>query len=210
MVIAPNEEVRETIRQMRGHGMTSSTFQRLSSRTVSYDVTMLGYNYRMDDLRAAIGLTQLKKLTIWNEKRKNLTYLYMQLLKERCPNVCLPFARPRASSLHSSSYHIMPIILPKDVDRQSVIEKLRNVGIQTTIHYPPAHQLSFYRSCFPSAHLPQTEEFARRELTLPLHPRMEEWQVQKVTAELANALAHFNLRRVSNDLNSIPWISSSA
>jgi dTDP-4-amino-4,6-dideoxygalactose transaminase len=188
MVIASDEKLRETIRQMRSHGMTSGTFQRLSSGTVTYDVTMLGYNYRMDELRAAIGLTQLKKLAIWNEKRKTLTQLYMQLVKERCPDVCLPFASLDAASCQQSSYHIMPIVLPKHAARQSIITKLRDAEIQTTVHYLPVHQLSFYRRRFPLVHLQRTEEFAEHELTLPLHPKMEEWQVEKVVTRLANAL----------------------
>jgi dTDP-4-amino-4,6-dideoxygalactose transaminase len=68
--------------------------------------------------------------------------------------------------------------------------RLRGDEIQTTIHYPPAHQLSFYRSLYPSVRLRETEEFARRELTLPLHPRMEEWQVDVVSYALAKSLMH--------------------
>jgi dTDP-4-amino-4,6-dideoxygalactose transaminase len=190
VVITPDNELRETVRQMRAHGMTSSTFQRVSSRTVTYDVTMLGYNYRMDELRAAVGLTQLKYLASWNIKRETLTQHYLRSLKASCPEVCLPFARPHATSNEGSSHHIMPILLPDATDRQSVIDKLRDAEIQTSVHYPPAHQFSFYLSRFPSVHLPKTEEYARRELTLPLHPKMETWQVEKVVAALAEALAH--------------------
>ncbi len=189
-VTARNEDVLEKIRQMRNHGMTSGTFQRFSNQTVGYDVTMLGYNYRMDELRAAVGLAQLKKLNAWNDKRRTLTQLYMQWLKERCPSVGLLFVNWQASSEQISSHHIMPIVLPEDADRQSVIDGLRDAGIQTSNHYPPVHQLSFYRSHFPSGRLPRTEEFARRELTLPLHPRMEEWQVERVASALANLLYH--------------------
>jgi dTDP-4-amino-4,6-dideoxygalactose transaminase len=190
VVTARDEDVLEKIRQMRNHGMTSSTFQRFSNQTVAYDVTMLGYNYRMDELRAAVGLAQLKKLNAWNDKRRTLTQLYMQWLKERCPSVGLLFVNWQAPSEQISSHHIMPIVLPEDADRQSVIDGLRDAGIQTSNHYPPVHQLSFYRSHFPSVRLPRTEEFARRELTLPLHPRMEEWQVESVASALANVLYH--------------------
>jgi dTDP-4-amino-4,6-dideoxygalactose transaminase len=148
---------------------------------------MLGYNYRMDELRAAIGLVQIKKLKRWNEKRKALTCKYRQTLQGHCPEVCVPFA-----ARDNSSYHIMPIVLPPHADRQSVIARLRGHEIQTTIHYPPVHQLSFYRNLFPSVRLKETEEFARRELTLPLHPRMEEEQVETVSYALAKSLMHNN------------------
>ena len=184
VVITKDQRVLDRIRQMRGHGMTSGTLQRLSSRSPTYDVTMLGYNYRMDELRAAIGLAQLQKLEAWNDKRRRLTDLYRQSLKAHCPDVRAPFAAGQ-----NSSHHIMPILLPSDTDRQSVVTRLRAAEIQTTIHYPPAHLLSFYRSLFPSVKLRATEEFARRQLTLPLHPRMEDWHVKKVTQVLGDALA---------------------
>jgi dTDP-4-amino-4,6-dideoxygalactose transaminase len=185
IVIAKDQEVLDRIRQMRAHGMTSGTLQRLKCQATTYDVTMLGYNYRMDELRAAVGLAQIKKLRTWNEKRKALTYTYRQALAAYCPEVCIPLA-----AWDKSSHHIMPIVLPPDADRQSVMARLRGHEIQTTIHYPPVHQLSFYRNLYPSVQLEETEEFARRELTLPLHPRMEEWQVEAVSYALAKSLMH--------------------
>ena len=70
-----------------------------------------------------------------------------------------------------SCHHILPVVLPSYADREQVMEQLRADGIQTTIHYPPVHALSLYQDRFPDVHLPLTEEFASRELTLPLHPR---------------------------------------
>jgi dTDP-4-amino-4,6-dideoxygalactose transaminase len=96
----------------------------------------------------------------------------------------------------------MPVVLPEDVDRQSVIERLRDAGIQTSNHYPAAHRFSFYRTRFPSVCLPQTEEFARRELTLPLHPRMDARQVERVVSALASALVHYTPMELLNDSRS--------
>jgi dTDP-4-amino-4,6-dideoxygalactose transaminase len=183
MVVARDGKILDQIRQMRSHGMTSGTWQRLCGRMVTYDVTMLGYNYRMDELRAAIGLVQMKNLERWNEKRKALTQAYRSLLAQYCPEVSLPFSRPRASS-----HHILPAILPEDVDRQHIADKMRDAEIQTSVHYPPVHWFSWYRDQFPSVHLPHTEEFARRELTLPLHPKLQECHVESVARALAKAL----------------------
>lgn len=183
-VVAQDPNLLERIRTMRGHGLTSGTFQRVASRDRSYDVTMLGFNYRMDELRAAIGLVQLTKLQGWNDKRKTLTALYRMLLAERCPEVQVPFSMD-----WRSSYHILPVLLPKGKNRQDVIDQLRSAGIQTTIHYPPAHRFSFYRSLMPGISLPKTEDFADRELTLPLHPRLEEVHLDRITRSLAAALA---------------------
>jgi dTDP-4-amino-4,6-dideoxygalactose transaminase len=183
MVIARNQDLLDQVRQMRTHGMTSLTLQRLHGRTLTYDVTTLGYNYRMDELRAAIGLVQLGKLKQWNEKRGNLSDSYRRLLGTYCPDLSVPFSTPRASS-----HHILPVILPAGVARQRVADRMRDAGIQTSVHYPPIHQFSWYRSHFPSVRLPNTEEFCRRELTLPLHPRLEERDVERVVCVLSEAL----------------------
>ncbi len=182
-VLASHPELLGRVRTMRGHGMTSGTFQRLSSRTPHYDVTMLGFNYRMDDLRAAIGLVQLERLKGWNERRKALVRRYRGALAQACPSVIVPFHPDTPTS-----NHIMPIVLPEDADREETLLHLRDNGIQTTIHYPPVHHLSYFRDLNPDVSLPATEEFGRRELTLPLHPQMVDGHVDQVVEALSTAL----------------------
>src|SRR5579872_1111214 len=182
-ILARNRSLREAIRRARSHGMTSCTRQRLDSRSPDYDVTMLGFNYRMDELRASIGLVQLKRFLEWNDIRQRLSLCYRQLIAVHCRSVMVPFADPWLSA-----HHLMPVVLPRGVDRQSVIDRLRHRDIQTTIHYPPVHRLTFYDDLNPASCLPRTEEFARRELTLPLHPRMTPATVEFVVNSLAAAL----------------------
>ncbi|RAZ92519.1 aminotransferase DegT [Mesorhizobium hawassense] len=182
-VISRDPELLETIRQARGHGMTTGTRQRLNSRTPQYDVTMLGFNYRMDEMRAAIGLVQLRNLQEWNDVRRILVALYRRLIATRCPDISMPFSEPR-----TSAYHIMPILLPRYVNRQDVIDEMRAQGIQTTIHYSPVHQMTLYRERCPGVHLPRTEDFACRELTIPLHPQITSPVVEAVVDALASAL----------------------
>jgi dTDP-4-amino-4,6-dideoxygalactose transaminase len=182
-IIARSHSLRETIRRARSHGMTSGTRQRLDSRSPDYDVTMLGFNYRMDELRAAVGLAQLRRLPEWNDIRRRLSLHYRQLNAEHCPSVMVPFADPWLSA-----HHLMPVVLPAAISRQAVIDRLRERGIQTTVHYPPVHSLTFYNDLCPGSHLPRTEDFARRELTLPLHPRMTPATVELVVDSLAAAL----------------------
>jgi dTDP-4-amino-4,6-dideoxygalactose transaminase len=182
-IIARDPSLRDTIRRARSHGMTSGTRQRLDSRTPDYDVTMLGFNYRMDELRAAIGLSQLRRLTAWNEIRRELSLHYRQLIAEQCPSVATPFA-PEWLSAH----HLQPIVLPTGINRQAVIDALRSEGIQTTIHYPPVHRLTYYYDLCPNSRLPRTEDFSERELTLPLHPRMMTSTVELIVSSLAATL----------------------
>jgi dTDP-4-amino-4,6-dideoxygalactose transaminase len=182
-VIARDSNLLASVRQARGHGMTSGTRQRLNSRTANYDVTMLGFNYRLDELRAAIGLVQLRSLLEWNEVRRILTMLYRRQLARYCPEIAVPFSGPR-----TSAHHIMPILLPNNVSRQEIIDGLRYRDVQTTVHYPPLHRLTLYRQLYPDTDLPRTQEFAERELTLPLHPEMTSAMVEEVVAALAASL----------------------
>jgi dTDP-4-amino-4,6-dideoxygalactose transaminase len=182
-VIARDNELLQCIRQARGHGMTSGTRQRLNSRTPTYDVTMLGFNYRLDELRAAIGLIQLEKLPQWNRTRAYLSIVYRKMFEKRVPEIGVPFTMDMLSA-----HHIMPVLLPPEVNRQGVVESLAAKGIQTTIHYTPIHRMTFYRQKLPEVSLPHTEDFASRELTLPLHPLMTENVVEEVVAALDVAI----------------------
>jgi dTDP-4-amino-4,6-dideoxygalactose transaminase len=184
MVVSNRPEVLGRARQMRSHGMTSGTFQRHQRGAPRYDVTMLGYNYRMDELRAALGLIQLGHLAVWNERRRELVARYTEALATACPTILVP-------ELHGSgsAHHIMPIVLPADIDRDGVIASLHADNIQTSIHYPPVHTFSFYKTWLPRMRLPKTEEFCRRELTLPLHPAMHDQDVERVVSRLVTVLS---------------------
>ena len=182
MAISHDPAITERIRRKRGAGMTTSTFQRLGLRAGSYDVTMLGYNYRMTELNAAIGLKQLEKLPGWNRTRRDLMAAYAGAIACICSDVTFPCCYAAATP------HIMAAVLPAYADRMAVMGCLRDHGVQTSIHYPPIHTLSWYRERFPGIRLPVTEAFAERELTLPLHPKMTVADVEHVVASLARHL----------------------
>lgn len=184
MVTAGDPDRLDRIRHLRAHGMTSGTQQRLTGHANGYDVTALGFNYRMDEFRAAIGLVQLARLPAWNARRQALVDRYRQQLRRACPGILLPFPEPRASA-----NHIMPVLLPETVDREGIMQDLRERGIQTSVHYAPVHRFTLYRERIPGVSLPRTEEFARRSLSLPLHPKMDDRDIDTVVLALAQALA---------------------
>ncbi len=183
MVLSPDEEALSAIRRLRGHGMTSDTLVRHRGHAYSYDVTMLGYNYRIDELRAAVGLVQLGHLPEWNRKRNMLTQAYRRKLTGAAPSIVVPFDEGQPTAAH-----LLPVLLPADCPRQQVMDSLRSAGIQSSIHYPPVHLFSYYRKLYPEIALPKSEEFCRRELSLPLHPALEETDVERVVDCLGTAL----------------------
>lgn len=188
MVLSDDLQRLELMRCARGHGLTSGTFERKQARASTYDVVALGYNYRLDEFRAALGLAQLGRLKAWNARRGVLTRLYAEALAEAAPTVRVPFRHLFSSPEAGSAHHIMPVLLPSEASRASVAAALSEAGIQTSMHYPPAHTLSYYRAALRPRPLPVTEEFARRELTLPLHPGMSDTDVELVARALAAAL----------------------
>lgn len=170
-------------RLLRAHGMTSGTLDRTRGRAVGYDVIDCGHNYRMDELRAAMGLAQIDRLLGWNEIRRTLTSEYRAALNRLTPGIVVPFAKG-----HPTSAHIMPVLLPEGTDRQRVMQLMREQGVQTSMHYPPIHKFDYYRRTFPTPALPQTELFSDRELTVPLHPRLSASDVNRVVATLGDAI----------------------
>jgi dTDP-4-amino-4,6-dideoxygalactose transaminase len=184
MVTTNDDELANKLRLLRSHGMTSLTWDRHQGHAWSYDVTVLGYNYRIDEIRSALGITQLRKLPKNNEKRRKLTEEYWSRLEELAPTVILPF-RDHAGS---PAYHIMPIILPEGINRARVMDKLKENGIQTSIHYPPIHLFSYYQRDNGNFKLGITELVARREVTLPLYPGMNIEDISYIAKSLADAI----------------------
>ncbi len=171
MVVTNDKRLADRIRLCRSHGMTTLTWERHIRKAISYDVVDLGYNYRMTELAAALGMEQLKKLRKNNLKRKKSTDLYVQNLN-RTKGLHIPFQ----NYARDSSCHIFPILLDKKINRKKFIEGLRQKGIQTSIHYPPVHQFTYYKKILKTSklRLPIAEQIGGHEVTLPLHPLMSQ------------------------------------
>ena len=186
MVVTNDDELAAKIRLMRSHGMTTLTWDRHRGHAWDYDVVELGYNYRMDEIRAALGLVQLGKLVKNNENRRRLTHLYRSMFSYLLPFIILPFTDHRGLT----SAHIMPILIPDVVDRIWVLEQLKQKGIQASHHYPPIHRFSAYQQLFTTRnlHLPITENIADREVTIPLFPTMNDDDVHTVVKAVQEAL----------------------
>jgi dTDP-4-amino-4,6-dideoxygalactose transaminase len=178
MVVTNDDELAEKIRLARSHGMTTLTWDRHKGHSFSYDVVTKGYNYRLDEVRAALGAVQLSRLADGNARRRYLTSLYREQLKD-LPQLELPFL---SMPLEASSCHLFPILLHAEVDRAKFMQYLAGCGIQTSIHYPPIPSFSYYQQLFPTGYdhgLPHTEEVVTREVTLPLFPSMTEEQLNR-------------------------------
>lgn len=184
MVVTNDDAIAEKLRLMRSHGMTTMTWDRHRGHAQGYDVVEVGYNYRIDEIRSAMGLVQLRKLSENNKRRQDITRMYWAAIHELTPEIGTPFKDHRGSS----AAHIMPVLLPEGMERMPVMEELKSQGIQTSNHYPPIHSFSIYKSG-DAIHLPKTEQAAEREITLPLYPAMTREEVLTVVKALQSALA---------------------
>ena len=182
VLVTDDDRLADKVRILRSHGMTTLTWDRHQGHASTYDVVDLGYNYRIDEIRAALGREQLKKLPAGNVRREVLVERYREELAERLPALGLPFSEKRGLS----SQHIFPVLLPEGVDRQSFREALKADGIQTSFHYPPVHHFRIYRR--EGEELWMTENAARRQVTLPLFPGMTDAQQNLVIESVVKAL----------------------
>lgn len=184
MVITQSATLAEKIKAMRSHGLTSTTYERFKGHAFGYDVTLLGYNYRLDEIRAAIGIEQLKKLPACNSRRKHLVEYYRTAVVARVPEVSVPFRDWNGNY----SYHVFPVLLPNGyANRNGLMTQMARQGIQTSIHYRPVHTFSAYPQF--STSLPITDAIAPRILSLPLYPTLEEADIDAVINALKFGLA---------------------
>lgn len=181
-ILTQSKELYERIKLLRSHGMTTLSLDRYKGHAFSYDVLETGFNYRLDEIRAAIGLAQLKKLTSMNAKRRKLVEIYRSLLDGT--GIELPFINYKKAD---GVNHIMPVFLQKGKERLKVMQKMKEQGIQTSIHYPPVHKFTAFKGV-KRTYLAVTEDLGEREITLPLYPTMSEYDVHFVVSGLIKAL----------------------
>jgi len=179
MICTNSDEYAKKIRLMRSHGMTSLTLDRHKGHAYSYDVVCLGYNYRIDEIHAALARVQLKKLYDGNNLRLKAAGIYKKELS-KIDQITIPFA----GKADQTNYHIFPILLDKSVNRNDLMTYLRQNGIQTSIHYPPIHQFSFYKNFNVKQDLPLTEYVGQHEVTLPMFSTITDGQICLISEKM--------------------------
>ena len=183
MLITNNDEFEKKARLMRSHGMTTMSYQRASGHATSYDIQELGYNFRMDDIRASIGIVQMNKLQKDLEQRVQVRKRYIEKLAS-ITDISIPFS----NNLEFVSNYIMPIVLKNSnvEKRDSVRDKLHSAGIQTSVHYPAIHKFSIYKEF--QADLPNTDYVTDNEITLPMFASLKAREIEFIRNSLIEAL----------------------
>jgi dTDP-4-amino-4,6-dideoxygalactose transaminase len=192
VVVSDDDALMERITVLSLHGMNRDAWKRYAATgSWYYEVTAPGFKYNLSDILAAIGVGQLDRFAELQRRRAELAAGYTRRLAA-LSEVRLPVVREGA--LHA--WHLYPIGLELErltCDRARVIEELRSENIGTTVNFIPVHMHPWYRDHLgcPPGSFPVAEDAFRRAITLPLHPRMSDGDLDDVCTALAKVIAHF-------------------
>jgi len=184
MVVTNQAELAAKMKRFRNHGISTDHRQRESLGTWHYDMTELGFNYRLPDINCALGRSQLQKLPGWLARRREIAAWYDEALTE------IPFVQPLARQADCSpAYHLYVIALELArlrVSRDEVFQAMREAGIGVNVHYRPVYLHEFYRRHFgtQAGQCPAAEEALARIISLPLYPALQQHEMQRVVEVL--------------------------
>jgi UDP-4-amino-4,6-dideoxy-N-acetyl-beta-L-altrosamine transaminase len=178
----------EKLRLLRSHGITREPAQMIAASEGGwyYEQVTLGFNYRMTDIQAALGSSQITRLDVMHARRKQLAARYDSLL------AALPLRLPVTLPDRESAWHLYVVAIDaarSKVSRADAFAALRARGIGVNVHYIPIHLQPHYRKFgFTAGQFPVAEHYYAQAITLPLYPQLTEAQQDEVVAALAEVL----------------------
>jgi len=178
MVITNSKKIADKIRQLRSHGMSKSLKDRYSKGYPwIFDITEPGYNYRLDEIRSALGISQLKRIKKINELRRKAASYYHSKLKE-IPGIILP----DMVNDNTHSYHLYTIRITNKfrLSRNQLFNKLKDSGIRTTVYWMPIHEYTAYQKYSKASNVKNTTKMYNEILALPLFPTISKKHQDRV------------------------------
>ena len=171
MIITNDEKIADFIQLARNHGMSRSLMSRYSSgKPWEYDIKDIGYNYRLDEIRSTLGISQLQKLTILNKKRLTAFLYYNKGLKN-IPGLIVP----NEKNFRDNSCHLYIIRITADakISRDKLFYSLQKKGIGSSVHYKPLHEFTLFRKKGISrGSLSISKRIYKEILSLPMYPQL--------------------------------------
>ena len=187
MIITNNKKIAKFAQLVRNHGLNRTLINRYSSgKPWEYDIEDVGYNYRLDEIRSAIGISQLSKIKNLNKKRLNAFQYYNKKLKN-IPGLITPIEK----NFLNNSCHLYVIRITDDakISRDNLFYHLQKNGIGSTVHYKPLHEFTLFKK--KSIHRDQlitSKKLYDEILSLPLYPQLSKTNQNYVIYHLKNAL----------------------
>jgi perosamine synthetase len=188
MVTTDDRNFAQRMRLFRNHGITNDHRQRQAAGSWIYEMVELGYNYRLTDIQCALGLSQLRKLSGWISRRRQIAHFYSTTFADMSALIPL---KVRENVSHA--YHLYVVQLnfaTLSADRSMVFQRLREMGIGVNVHYIPVHLQPFYRKKFrtESGLCPIAETAYEKILSLPIFPAMNDRDARAVVAAVKEAI----------------------
>jgi len=188
MLLTNRPELAERLRLLRSHGVTrdAARMQGAPDGPWYYEQVELGYNYRITDIQAALGLSQFQRLDAFLARRRQLAAQYNRLL-DGAP-LTLPWQRPQALS----AWHLYVVRVPAGGrrDRRAVFDGLHAAGIRANVHYIPVHLQPHYRALgFKTGDFPEAERYYAEAISLPMYAALSDTDQARVAAELGSLLS---------------------
>lgn len=191
MALTNNAELANKMALLRSHGITRDPTQMTHETDDAwyYQQIELGYNYRMTDMQAALGASQIVRLDEFIQRRHDIAAQYDEALG------VLPVITPWQHGDTYSAFHLYPIrVSGKSDNRKKIFNSLRKAGIGVNVHYIPVHLQPYYqRLGFRAGTYPEAEAYYREAITLPLYPAMSASAQEKVVLSLGQALLQYQL-----------------
>ena len=186
MAVTNDPELAARMRLLRSHGITrdAARMQQVPDGSWYYEQVDLGFNYRMTDLQASLGVSQFRRLPEFVAQRTSLAKRYRALLSD------FPLSFQSRQGATRSAWHLFVVRLDDTTKRRAVFDSLVKDGIRANVHYIPVHLQPYYRSLgFQTGDFPAAEAYYRGALTLPLFPALGEAGQDRVVDALSRALA---------------------
>jgi perosamine synthetase len=192
MLTSNNEELIEKVNAYRGHGVSKMTWDReRETRPWIRDTVLPGFNFRMPDILAAMGIEQLKKLDHMNElRRRSSQFLNKNLVFDELET-------PKESTGYKHTYQMYTITLDiKKIDRFRFISVLKDMGVSASVHFdPPVHLNTYYKSRFGCKEdLPVTERLSNSIVTLSMYPGMSKHDLERIVTSVGDALKNSRIK----------------
>lgn len=189
MVVTNASTLHETIQALRSHGITRDPgrMDKIPDGAWYYQQTDLGYNYRMTDIQAALGISQMNRIDAFIMRRRNLATRYLDALRD------LPVTLPFEQTETRSAWHLFVVLVDQMAtkrERKDVFDTLRAADILVNVHYIPVHLQPYYRRLgFREGDFPVAEHYYERTLSLPMHTKLSDVEFEHILSTLLRALS---------------------
>ena len=189
MIVTRNPAIANRCKIMRLHGINRDAFDRYTSTTPSwyYEIVAPGFKYNLTDIASCIGIHQLKKARVFQEKRQSMAYRYIEEFKDL--DLILPEKAP-AGDLHAWHLFVIQLGPSVQVSRQEFIQKMAAQKVGTSVHFIPLHLQPYWKNTYnlKSEDFPCAEQNYNRAISLPLYTKMTEKDISKVVQAVKNIL----------------------